>query len=224
MWIGLTISDLAGMPIAGLGQHTDTLLAAAGTDRVLAQLATLWVALLIALFADRIDRTGSAFVVLIVSTAALLPSALGGHAGHHPNPVLAMFALGVHLAAMAIWVGGLLGLIVHLRGFRPELRSALPRFSSAALICVLAVGLSGVVESIITLEDWSALLATDRGHLITAKTVALSVLAVVGYVHRKRTLGPAGAGRLLPLLRLAAVELLIMCGTVGAAVALSSIA
>ena len=50
------------------------------------------------------------------------------------------------------------------------------------------------------------------------------MLAAIGYAHRQRTLGPAGSGRLAPLLRLAAGELLIMSGTIGIAVVLSTTA
>ena len=151
-WVVFTLSDLTGAPVTGLLERADVLLTVAGTDRVLAELATLWVALLIALFVDRVQGVGPRWAVLIVATAALLPSALSGHAGHHSSPTLAMSVLAVHLAASAVWVGGLLALIVHLRPFQQELRTALPRFSTAALLCVLAIGLSGVVESVITLD------------------------------------------------------------------------
>jgi putative copper resistance protein D len=224
LWILLTMSDLMGTPVTGLIDRADVLLTVAGTDRVLAELATLWVALLIALFADRVSGVGPRWAVLFVATAALLPSALSGHAGHHSSPTVAMVFLAVHLAASAVWVGGLLALIVHLRPFQQELRAALPRFSTAALVCVLAIGFSGVVESVISLPDWQSLWATNRGHLIIAKTVALGVLTAIGYAHRQRTLGPAGSGRLAPLFRLAAGELLIMGGTVGIAVVLSTTA
>jgi putative copper resistance protein D len=223
-WVVFTLSELIGVPVTGLLERADVLLTVAGTDRVLAELATLWVALLIALFVDRVQGVGPRWAVLFVATAALLPSALSGHAGHHSSPTLAMSVLAVHLAASAVWVGGLLALIVHLRPFQQELRMALPRFSTAALLCVLAIGLSGVVESVITLDDWQALWVTERGHLILAKSVALVVLAAIGYAHRRRTLGPAGSGRMAPLLRLAAGELLIMSGTIGIAVVLSTTA
>src|SRR6478609_4684952 len=78
------------------------------------------------------------------------------------------------LAQLAtLWVGGLLALVVHLRRFPDELRRAVPRFSAAALLCVIAVGLSGIVESVVTLHVWDALSTTERGHLIIAKTLAL---------------------------------------------------
>jgi hypothetical protein len=109
-----------------------------------------------------------------------------------------MLPLAVHLAAASAWVGGLLALVVHLRRFPDELRRALPRFSAAALMCMLAVGSAGIVEGVVTLRTWTALWDSDRGHPILAKTVALAVLAAIGYAHRKRTLGPAGTGPARP--------------------------
>lgn len=223
-WIMATASDLTGTPISALVGQADLLWAVAGTDRVVAQLATLWIALAIALFAVRQRGPAGQILALLAATAALLPSALNGHAGHHDSPVVAVGALAAHLVAAGIWIGGLLALVVHLRHYPDQLRLALPRFSSAALICVIALGLSGIVESAVTLEIWSSWWDTDRGALIIAKTVALTVLAVIGYAHRQRTLGPAGSGRLLPLLSLAAGELIIMGATVGIAVVLSSTA
>jgi len=135
-----------------------------------------------------------------------------------------MVALVVHLVAAAIWVGGLLALVVHLRSFPDQLRIAVPRFSTIALVCVLAVGISGVLESMVMLYGWSDLSGTDRGHLMLGKTAAFVLLAALGYWHRLRTVRPARSGRLAPLLRLAAGELILMGGTVGIAVLLSATA
>ncbi len=223
-WIVATASDLTGVPIFALVGRVDLVWAVAATDRVLAQIATLWVTLAIALFAARLRGSAAHVLALLLATAALLPSALNGHAGHHESPVVAVGALAVHLVAAAIWVGGLLALVVHLRHFPEQLRVVLPRFSTAALLCVVAVGLSGIVESVVTLQVWSALWSTDRGALIIAKTVAFAVLAAIGSIHRQKTLGPAASGRSLPLLGLAAGELIVMAATVGIAVVLSSTA
>ncbi len=225
-WIAFTLSDLIGTGLGDLLGHADAVVAVSGTDRVLAQFATLWVALAVALFGARLSGTrlsGTAAIgaALLISAAGLLPSALTGHAGHHASPGFAMAALGLHLVGAAIWIGGLLALVVHLRGFTDDMRVAITRFSAAALICVLVVGVSGVLESAVMLDGWAALLATDRGHLIVAKTLAFVLLAGAGYWHRRRTVPAARTGRWQPLLRLAVGELLLMGATVGIAVVLS---
>jgi putative copper resistance protein D len=134
---------------------------------------------------------------------------------------VASVSLAVHVVAASLWVGGLLALILHLRPFPVALKAAVPRFSVAALVCIIAVGVSGVVESAVTLDSWAALFGSNRGHLMLAKAFALVVLAGIGLLHRRRTMVSASSGRLLPLLHLAAVELVLMGATVGIAVVLS---
>ena len=224
VWIVFTISELSGLPVTELPGHLDVVGIVLGVNRILAEVATLWVALAVALFADRLSSRASTGAMLLVATAALLPSALTGHAGHHNYSEVAVVSLGAHLIAAAVWVGGLLALVVHLRGYPDQLRVAVPRFSAVALCCVLAVGLSGVVESVVLLEEWNALLDTERGHLMIAKAAALAVLVVIGFWHRQRTVGPASDGRLRPLLQLAAGELVVMGATIGIAVVLSTTA
>jgi putative copper resistance protein D len=223
-WIVFTLSDLAGVPVTGLAAQPDVLLLLTGTDRVLAEAATLWVALLVVLFAERATSTIGSGALMLAAAAALLPSALSGHAGHHSAAAVATVALGVHIVAASIWVGGLLGLIVHLRRYPDQLRQAVPRFSAAALICVAAVGTSGVLAGVVLLDGWAALWATSRGQLILAKTAALVVLTAIGYQHRRFTVGAACSGRLGPLLRWGAVELTLMSATIGIAVVLSTTA
>lgn len=224
VWIVLTISETTGLPVTKLPGNPEVVGIVLGVNRVLAEIATLWVALAIALFAGRLTGRSSTGAALLLAAAALLPSALTGHAGHHNYSEVAVVSLGVHLVAAAIWVGGLLALVVHMRGFPNELRLAVPRFSVVALGCVVAVGLSGAVESVVLLDGWTALWDSERGRLMIAKAVALAVLIVIGFWHRQRTVEQASNGRLMPLLKLAAGELVVMGATIGIAVVLSTTA
>jgi putative copper export protein len=224
VWIVFTLSDLIGVPVTGLPARAEFIVIALDTTRVLAEIATFWVALLVAMFATRTARPVTNGLLMVAAAAALLPAALTGHSSHHNSPAIATVALGVHIVAASIWVGGLLALIVHLRPFPDQLGRAVRRFSTAALICVVAVGLSGVVAGYVMLDGPRALFGTSRGQLILAKSLALVVLCAIGYQHRQRTVGAAGSGRLGPLLRLGAGELAMMGATVGLAVVLSTTA
>ncbi len=221
-WIAATMSDMTGLALPRLLFSPDLVVVVAGTQRILAEVATLWVALALALFADRLSGRIAAAAALLLAIAALLPSSLSGHAGHHNVTTFAVAVLAVHVAAAALWVGGLFGMIVHLRGLPAQLGAVLPRFSAVALVCAVAVGISGVFESVVLLGSWPALLESDRGQMILAKAAALVLLVGVGFLHRRSTMARAASGNLLPLLRLAAVELLVMGGTIGLAVALST--
>ncbi len=224
VWIVFTMSELIGTPVATLPAHGESVWIVLGTSRLSSEIATAWVALAMALFGPRLTGGWPCWLGLLLTTAAMLPAALTGHASHHASPLLASVTLAIHVAASSIWVGGLLALTVHLRLFPEQLRASVARFSAAALICVIAIGASGVVESAVTLNGWATLWGTNRGQLILAKAAALIVLAAIGFLHRRRTVGAAARGQLLPLLRLASWELALMGGTVGIAVVLSTTA
>ncbi|TKV60682.1 hypothetical protein FDO65_03035 [Nakamurella flava] len=179
-WV-LSLSDLAGVPVTGLPAHADVIPLLFGTDRMLSITATLWVAVLLTLFGRRFDGRLGLSVLLAIAVGGLLPLALTGHVAHHDaNITLATIALAGHVAAAALWVGGLLVMVVHLRRQPVALTVAVPRFSALALGCVAAVGLSGVVASVAMLDGWTELFATDRGAITLAKVAALAALVGVG--------------------------------------------
>lgn len=222
LWILFTISDLTGAKVLDLPAHADSVQIVLGSSRILAEMLTFWVALAVALFGVRLVPRSWSMVGLLPVTLAMLPSALTGHASHHASPVVASVALGIHVAASAIWVGGLFVIAVHLRIFPTDIRRSVTRFSLAALLCVLAIGFSGVVEASVTLNSWSELWSSHRGQLILAKSAGLAGLGLIGHLHRRHTVAAAYVGRVAPLLRLAAVELGLMGATIGMAVVLST--
>ena len=150
----------------------------------------------------------------------LLPVLLNAHAAHEDAHVLGTAALAVHVLAASVWVGGLLALVAHLRCGPAALR-ALPRFSTLALVCVGAVAASGVVTAATLLEGPAQLASSPYGRLLVLKAVVLGVLAALGHLHRRRSLPAAAAGRRGVLLRVAAVELLVMGLVVGLAAGLA---
>lgn len=221
----LTLSDLAGAPLSELFAHRDIVVLLFGTDRVLSVTATLWLALLLLMFGRRFTGRVGTGLLLTIAAGALLPAALTGHVAHHnQNIALATAALGVHVVAASVWVGGLVATIVHLRRSPEALARVLPWFSALALGCVLAVGATGVMASLVMLDGWTALFTTDRGALTLAKVAALVGLVGLGWCHRRRTVGAAVDGRLAPLLRLGGVELVLMAATIGLAVVLAGAA
>lgn len=133
-------------------------------------------------------------VGLVVTTAAV------GHPVAGPWPGLAVTSAAVHVAAMAVWLGGLAALLTSL--VRPgvstaELGAALPRYSRLAFGSVVALVVTGVVQSVREVGSLSALVATTYGWLLLAKlAVVLVVLAAAGLsrvwvqqqfgVHRRR--------------------------------------
>jgi len=117
-----------------------------------------------------------------------VPTLLTGHSSHDRYHVLVVTSLSVHVLAASVWIGGLMALILMLRGSTRVLPSALPRFSHVALLCFMSIGLSGLVDVWIRLATLDQLWTTEYGRLVLAKTGALVVLGGFGWWHRRRTI------------------------------------
>jgi putative copper resistance protein D len=164
-------------------------------------------------------RRRDAVQVRIPLIAALLGSltpALTGHTGSAPDHQLAVVAVALHVAAAAVWVGGLAALLVLVAPHRALLDSVLPRYSKLAAGCLLAVAVTGVVNALTRLDSWTAVVTTGYGWLVVTKTVLVVLLAGLGGLARRRLL----TGR-RPVLRWAGVEVAVMAVTIGVAAALT---
>jgi copper transport protein len=104
----------------------------------------------------------------------------------------------VHLDAMALWIGGLAVLAGFalrspepLGGTQPQgnpgaaVVRAVPRFSSIALGCVIAIVASGVYQTWREVGSWNALADTTYGRLVVAKITGLIFLIELGYLARR---------------------------------------
>jgi len=96
----------------------------------------------------------------------------------------------VHVAAAALWAGGLAFVLVALLlervGSRWRLAARLvPRFSAVALVAMAFVVSAGVLNAYLELRSWSALWHTSYGQLVVAKVaLVLPVLALGAYNRR----------------------------------------
>ncbi len=182
-----TFADAAGMPLG------DPLFASNLAGSVWS-IETLRVALLstIAAFVvasvAAVARARSVAVALTaLSALGLLVLGLTGHAGGSADHETAVNALAAHLLSAAVWVGGLLALIVLRSALGESLGVVVRRYSTVALWCFVTLGVSGVMSATTRLGSWSDL-ATPYGVLILIKVVAFSALGVAGVVHRRVTL------------------------------------
>lgn len=132
--------------------------------------------------------------------AALLAlPALVGHATiQHPVWLFAPVNV-LHVTAMSVWLGGLVGLLTGALtlpsgdagdpavGTR-TLGGALLRFSPIALGCVVVLIATGIVQALIEVSAWSQLVDTGYGRAIVVKCAALAVLIALGARQRSRTI------------------------------------
>ncbi len=144
--------------------------------------------------AQALGGTGWRPVALVLTVLALLgvPALLG-------NATLASAWLVVpanvlHVAAAAAWSGGIASLLALAAVQLPAtdrtrlLAAAASRFSSIALLAVLAIAFSGLLEGLILVRRVDALVTTGYGRIVAIKALLLCGLAVLGAVQRGRTL------------------------------------
>jgi len=189
---------------------------------------TALVAALIAVIAIFLSSTaGAAILTVLTVIGAALPT-LAGHGAGLGDHALALTSGVAHIAAALVWIGGLIVLAVH--GFRREsgfateedLQRAARRFGMAAIIAVVLLGASGLVNSYTRLDTFDQLFSTEYGRVITAKVILLLALVVIAAVVRKRLVprltGPTIRRRFLGLITL---ELGLIVAAFGMGVALS---
>lgn len=161
-----------------------------------------------------------------LAVAALWPLAELGHTAGSASHNQALTSAFLHYVFVGFWVGGLatFALVFPTLRRRPTLLvAALKRFSSIALISVVVVAASGVLNAYIRVGSVEEL-STPYGQLVVAKTGALAVLIAAGAWYRLRTirqLTAGGVSALGSLWRTITAELVVMGVAVGLAVALS---
>lgn len=142
-------------------------------------------------------EAGAPAMLLAGVGAGLLVAApvLGGHAATQSPEIVLIPAALVHVAAFAIWAGGLVALIAALpaatRALEPEPRAklllaVLNAFSAVALVSVAAILATGVIQSIVHLTALADLTGTGFGRALLVKIVALAALIAIGATHRRR--------------------------------------
>ncbi|GAA3920561.1 cytochrome c oxidase assembly protein [Microbacterium invictum] len=161
-------------------------------------------------------------LVTVVAVAALLPIATLGHSGDEAGHNIAVAALFFHIVGAAVWLGGLLLLVmIRPQQSRGQLADVLGRYSSLALAAFVVVALSGVARAVVGVVAWENLLS-PYGALLMVKVAALLALGVLGAWYRRRLIGKiredAASRRFWSLIGL---EMAFMGIASGAAVALA---
>src|SRR3546814_12875685 len=112
------------------------------------------------------------FFVALLALVALVPMGTQGHSGEEANHDSAVLALVLHILAAAVWLGGLI-LLVLIRPIldRDALSTVLLRYSSIALVAFVVVAVSGTVRASVGLGGGGAL-ATPYGGPVLVKVAA----------------------------------------------------
>jgi cytochrome c oxidase assembly factor CtaG/putative copper export protein len=140
-------------------------------------------ALTVLCFAVR-NQTAIAFIT-VGAVAGLVPMSLQGHAGGTADHDPATTSIWLHVLFAAIWLGGLVTIVV-VRGVigSGKLVAVMERYSTFALISFIVVAASGYVNAQIRVETLANLL-TPYGILVLVKTFTLGALGIFGVVQRR---------------------------------------
>jgi putative copper resistance protein D len=149
--------------------------------------------------ADWVAFRGEAWLLGAGGAAAL---AWAGHAAAvEPGWLLAALADAVHVVAAGVWLGALLPLALLLRAAsseagadsRPYAVLAIRRFSMVALVTMLALIGTGLLNTWTQVGDVAALVGTRYGRLLILKVLLLLPILGLAAVNRRRLL-PALSG------------------------------
>lgn len=159
-----------------------------------AWLTTTLVAAAVAVLCFAVRNHTALVFVTVLSVASLVPLAQQGHAAGAAGHSAAITALGLHLVFAAVWLGGLLTMVLLKRELGPKrLTVVLARYSTVALICFLVVALSGYASAELRIGSWEQL-ATPYGGLVVAKVAALIALGAFGAAQRRFLIGRMSRG------------------------------
>lgn len=159
-----------------------------GTDLGLAWLVTVLIAAVVTVLCFAVRGRGMVALTAGVAMIGLIPLAQQGHAAGTASHDAAVTALGLHLVGAAVWVGGLVLLVL----LRPvldggRLAVVVGRYSSIALGCFVLVGVSGVATAQVRVGVLGNLF-TPYGVLVLVKIGAIVTLGVLGAVQRRRAI------------------------------------
>ncbi len=174
------------------------------------------------------DPSSRAYVQAGSLVALAGPSLVGHTRAFAPEPVLIMWDV-IHVSAGAIWLGGLVGLVLSLRalsGREVLAAQTLSRFSTIAAFALVVVAAAGAFLSWRILGSWAGFVETAYGRLLLTKIAIALVVAGIGGWNRWRTLpavrAAAGFGdreraaaAVTRTVRVEAVLLVVLLGVTG---------
>jgi len=194
IWLLLSAASMSGLPFAE-SMTSDVLLAVANeTQFGLVSEIRLVLALIMAgcMAYDRFPLARGFGLAMSVGLIAAI--AWTGHAGSTAGQIgiLHLAADTLHLFAAAVWIGGLVSLVLLLSVSRNDrtgagallARDATHRFSTMGVAVVAVLLATGIVNAWILVDSWHELIATDYGQLLMLKLALFAAMLGIATVNR----------------------------------------
>ena len=181
-------------------------------------------ALLVAGRVPRLRRAGLLGTVL-AAVGSIAVHVASGHAGAGAwSETVTVTSQVAHFAAAGVWAGGLVALLMGLRGAPSEAKAAaVRRFSLVAAGAIVLVAATGTVRAIDELGALDQLVQTGYGRAILVKIALIALIVAIAARTRRRRV-PLAATDLGPLRRTSRVELVLGAGALAAAAVLGTLA
>ena len=123
---------------------------------------------------------------------AMLVDAAYSHAAAGTAPLPNVALQWLHIAAVGVWIGGVAGLLLQVRGGPSDEKARTARrFAIAAAVALAVVGLTGLIRAAVELGTPGQLLSSDFGHLVLVKSALLGLLVVLGALNHFRNVPTA---------------------------------
>ena len=195
--IGIVMSQAALLTGKGAGAITDsTVLRDVLNQNLGWSLALLMIGLAaVHLSTDISKKVVSQSLALYGGLAVTVSFAVWGHATELSPTAISLAADAIHATAAALWLGGLVGLVMVLSVRTPETVRAtagiIGRFSRMAFWSVIALTLAGLTLTITgSGASLNSILTTTWGQLVLAK-IGLTLIVVLIAAWNRRTLVPS---------------------------------
>jgi putative copper export protein/methionine-rich copper-binding protein CopC len=141
------------------------------------------------------------------AVALMLLDVLTGHAAVNGLVSIDVAVQSVHLLAAGVWMGGLAGLLLAIRGEPTDQKArAARRFSRWAAAALVGIAVTGVIRAVQEVGTIDNLTSTDYGRVVIAKSVLLIVLGGLGAINHFGSV-PLTSWTLVPLRRVGRAEL-----------------
>jgi copper transport protein len=235
IWIGIGLiaaSTLAGLWLqvphssggqlfeGSIGDVREVLASPYGTAHIVRLGVLLSAALLLRpLLAGRASRS-DIYLLTGLGVVGLVTWPLAGHPIASPLPVLSVTVGTAHVAAAALWIGGLIVLATMLlrQANERELGVILPEWSRWAANAVIVLIFAGLVQAVLEtgiLDDPNTIYTTSYGQLLLVKLgLVAAVIAVASYSRRmvRTRLGPS---RPRAMRMAVGIEAVVLAGVLG---------
>lgn len=127
----------------------------------------------------------------VLCALLLLTQSLSGHPSREPDWVLPVLADWLHFVFVAIWLGGVAyyaGVVapqvMRQQALAPALGLSIEKFSPLAILSVLVIAITGIIQSSSFVGSFEALLNTPYGRALLVKIVFFLVLIAFGAFHQ----------------------------------------